>query len=46
MIRKNVSKRKNLEVFFCCTMSALPLKHIIVKEMVRVINTWIRLRFF
>ena len=46
MIRKNVSKRKNLEVFFCCTMSALPLTHIIVKEMVRVINTWIRLRFF
>ena len=46
MIRKNVSKRKNLEVFFCCTMSALPLKHIIVKEMVRVINTWIRLTFF
>ena len=46
MIRKNVSKRKNLEVFFCCTMSALPLNHIIVKEMVRVINTWIRLRFF
>ena len=46
MIRKNVSKRKNLEVFFCCTMSALPLTHIIVKEMVRVINTWIRLTFF
>ena len=44
--KKKCVKEKNLEVFFCCTMSALPLKNIIVKEVVRVINTWIRLRFF